>query len=96
MPRPPDGLLVVTPLALWTAFFAVVLPLAHNRGGCAGWGLEFTYCFYSIPTMLACEAVALWRCLRGASPMLAAAVALNWSWLFYGVVLTYGWGLIGL
>lgn len=96
LPRAVDGLLAAAPVALWAGYFAVVVPLSQEWHGCSGWGLVVTSCSYSMLAMLACEAVALWRCLRGATPMLGAAVAMNWSWLCYWVLLYYGSAAVGL
>ena len=86
-PRIYDGLLAATPLVLWAGYFAVIVPLAVRWHGCSGFGLVVNFFCYSALAMLICETVALWRCLRGATPMLWAAVALNWSWLYYLVIL---------
>lgn len=90
VPRAIDGLLAAAPVAIWAAFLAVVVPLSRDWHGCSGWGFVCGFYLYSVWAMLACEAVALWRCWRGATPMLRAAVVMNWSWLYFWVILQYG------
>ena len=76
-----DGLLVGIPLTPWFLQDAVILPQARHRSGDAGMGVMVTFLFYSTGIMLVCEATALWRCIRGTTPMRWIAVAINWSWL---------------